>query len=111
MVAVVLDHRAWQQRFARLTDAGHAELVRVDPEIELDATLRLARAEAPIRRGVAQLDVVVVDQEIDRRVGATGDDHPLVARELEEGRPEAVRKACTGRVGNIEGGRDEDVIR
>ena len=58
-------------------------------QLPLDALLDLARERAPVRGGVAELDAVVPDPEVDGRGGAAAHGDPVPARGAQLGAPPA----------------------
>ena len=89
-VLVVHDGGEQDPVFAGRADAGHGGF---GPDLGLDRLLRPLGVEPPEGRGVADLDLPVVDREIDGLGGPAPDDQPVQAGRLERGAEAAARSS------------------
>ncbi len=90
VAVVALDGGEAHEVLAGGADGVHGELVARGPELAVERVLRVPRVEAHEGLGVAQLDHVVVDVQVDPVLRLALDDDGVVAAVLQIGAEEAV---------------------
>ncbi len=86
-----LVHNRRKPHAALAGDAGLEHADSLVAQLRLDPVLDFARKLAPVRRGVAELDLVVLDPEVDGRLRPAADHDPVPTGRAQLGPPPAAR--------------------
>ncbi len=100
VTVVAVDRREAHEVLAGRADRVHGELVSGQPRLPVEGVLGLPGVEAEQRLGVAELDHVIVDVEVDPLLRLPLNDDGVVAGVLEVGAEEAVGLRRRGAVGH-----------